>query len=315
VRILLDVDTGVDDALALAFAVRHPEIELEGVITAAGNVGLASTTRNTLRVLDLLGASNVPVAMGAPAPLSGVLREASHVHGSDGLGGAQLPAPTRAALPDGIRLLIDLVQRSPDAITVVCTGPFTNLAVAAKREPSIIASVREVVVMGGAVRVPGNVTPTAEFNVYADPEAAAIVFDLPWEITMVGLDVTTRVQLTRAERDALVDDGTPEAVLVREATRHLFDTRGVDAMSLHDPLAVAVAFDPSLVTSVQRQVLVETRGEHTLGQTVVDLRPGAGAFPPTRVCLDVDAERAKALFLEILGLRSRHPAPVELRRE
>ena len=302
-RILLDVDTGVDDALALAFALREPRMELVAVTTVAGNVGVELTTRNTLRVLDWLGASDVPVARGAERPLAGVSRDAAYWHGDDGLGGAQLPESRRDALPDGVDYLIDRVLRQPGELTLVCTGPLTNLALAAQRQPAIVGAVKDVVVMGGAVQVPGNVTPVAEFNIHADPEAAAIVFGLPWQATLVGLDVTSRVQLTPSDRAALEHLRGPEATLVRLVTQHAFDTNGVEAISLHDPLAVAVAVQPDLVTTIERQVRVETRGEHTLGQTVVDLRPRAPEPSSTRVCLDVDAPRAKALFENVLGLQ------------
>jgi purine nucleosidase len=185
----------------------------------------------------------------------------------------------------------------------VCTGPLTNLAHAAQQTPDIVRAVREVVLMGGVLRPPGNVTPVAEFNIYADPLAAAVVFAQHWPLTMVGLDVTNQVLLSRAERDALSDRDSPEAVLVREVTRHLFDVRGVDTMALHDPLAVGVAIRPELVTTSWRDVAVETEGELTLGQTIVDLRPSAP--PPerrTRVCERVDAARFKKLFFETLGL-------------
>jgi inosine-uridine nucleoside N-ribohydrolase len=302
-RMIMDVDTGVDDALALALAVRHPDIQLEAVLTVAGNVGLELTTANTLRVLDALGASAVPVAAGADRPLSGVLREASHWHGLDGLGGARLADSARRASADGIGDLIERVMAEPGRLTLVCTGPLTNLALALGRRPDLVEAVAEVVVMGGAAQVPGNVTAVAEFNIYADPDAAALVFAQPWPVTMVGLDVTHRVMFGRGDRAALADRATPEAVLVREVTRHLFDERGFEAMALHDPLAVGVALDPSLVTTIQREVLVETRGEHTLGQTVVDLRPNAAPTRlPTRVCIDVDAARFRAMFLQTLGL-------------
>jgi purine nucleosidase len=163
--------------------------------------------------------------------------------------------------------------------------------------------VREVVLMGGAARPPGNVTPVAEFNIYADPVAAAIVFSQPWPLTMVGLDVTNRVLFTRHDRATLEHLTSPEAVLLREVTRHHFERLGVDAVALHDPLAVAVALDRSLVTTFDSAVLVETRGEHTLGQTVVDLRGRPDRAPSrTRVCEAVDAARARALFFSALGV-------------
>jgi purine nucleosidase len=149
--------------------------------------------------------------------------------------------------------------------------------------------------MGGAVHPPGNVTPTAEFNIYADPDAAAIVFQQHWPLTMVGLDVTNRVTVSRRDRDQL-------GVLVREVTRHLFDIRQVESIALHDPLALAVALQPDLVTCVPKDVAVETIGTHTLGQTVVDLRPGALApVRNTRVCTDVDVERSRSWLFAMLG--------------
>ena len=302
-RAILDVDTGVDDALALALAVRHPLIHLEAVTTVTGNVGLDLTTRNTLKVLDWLGATDVPVAAGADRPLSGLIREASHWHGPDGLGGAQLPESGRRAMDNGVAYLVERIMAEPGELTLVCTAPLTNIARAIKRTPKIVHAVEQVVLMGGAARPPGNVTPTAEFNIYADPHAAAVVFEQDWPVTMVGLDVTNQVVLTRAEREALAGSTSAEGVLVREVTRYLFEVRGVEAMALHDPLAVGVAVQPDLVTGVERDVDVETRGELTLGQTVVDLR--ASAPPPrrhTRVCEQVDAARFKALFFETLRL-------------
>jgi inosine-uridine nucleoside N-ribohydrolase len=303
-RVILDVDTGVDDALALALAVLHPRVQLEAVLTVAGNVGLDITTRNTLRVLDWVDATDVPVATGASGPLSAEVREASHWHGPDGLGGATLPDSGRRALANGVDYLVQRLMAEPGELTLVCVGPLTNLALVVQQQPAIVDAVRSVVVMGGAARPPGNVTPVAEFNIYADPEAANIVFNQPWPLTMVGLDVSNRVQLTRQERVSIGVDTSPAAVLVHEVTRRHFDTLGLDAIALHDPLALLVALDPSLVTTVQTEVVVETHGEHTLGQTVADLRPNRKLSPSrTRVCLDVDVARARALFFDSLGLR------------
>jgi inosine-uridine nucleoside N-ribohydrolase len=273
------------------------------VVAVAGNVGLELTVRNSLRVLDWLGATDVPVYAGADRPLSGVVREASHWHGPDGLGGARLPDSTRSPNEDGVGYLCDAIMRQPGQVTLVCTAPLTNLALAVRREPDLVQSVKEVVLMGGAARLPGNVTPVAEFNIYADPDAAAGVFEAAWPITMVGLDVTERVRLERAERQPLEHHTTREGQLVFEVTRHIFDVNGYDTMALHDPLALAIAVQPDLVTTVQRDVRVEARGEHTLGQTIVDYRRSA---PPsvlnTRVCTEVDVGRARAWFVTTLGL-------------
>lgn len=271
------------------------------MLTVAGNVALELTTRNTLRVLDWLGATDVRVHAGADRPLRGEPREASYWHGPDGLGGAELPDSTRRAEPNGVDYLCQRVLQEPGQVTLVCTAPLTNLALAVQREPRIVPCVQKVVLMGGAVGRPGNVTPVAEFNVYADPDAAALVFEQPWPITMVGLDVTEQVRLTWDERQDLVARTSVEAVLLREVTRHIFDVRGFPGMALHDPLALAIAVEPDLVTTTQYDVQVETRGEHTLGQTVVDLR--RSAKPPrlnTRVCTAVDAARARDQFFTTL---------------
>lgn len=302
-RLILVVDTGVDDALALALAVRHPGLELDCVVTTWGNVDLERVNDNTLRVLDWLGARSVPVFAGPSGPLVGAAFDASDWHGVDGLGGARLPGAARAIEPDGARQLAERVARAPRALSVVCTGPFTALAQAIQRDPAFVENVRELVVMGGAARPPGNTTAVAEYNVYADPEAAAIVFEQAWPCVMVGLDVTNQVRLTRLETAALASMESAEAQLVSEVTRHLFQERALDSMALHDPLAVAVVAHPELVTTVPGPVVVETRGALTRGQTIVDWRP-TRARPPsnTRVCVEVDASAARRVFFDTLGL-------------
>jgi len=300
---ILVVDTGIDDALALALAVRHPRIQLEAVVTSWGNVALDLVNNNTLRVLDWLGAQDVPVVSGADRPLVGATIDAGHFHGQDGLGGARLPSSTRAVLQDGVDYLIERLMAAPGELSLVCAGPFTNLALAVQQEPRIAECVREVVVMGGTAQLPGNVTPVAEFNVAADPEAAAIVFDQTWPVTMVGLDVTQQVVLHATDVRQLGTESSTEAVLTREVTRYLFEQRAMESMALHDPLAVGVALDHSLVTVSRGPVHVETRGECTRGQTVFDLRPWAVQPPSnTSVALAVDAPRFRRMFFETLGL-------------
>jgi purine nucleosidase len=305
VRIILVVDTGVDDALALALAVRHPAIQLEAVLTSCGNVGLELATANTLRVLDWLGATDVPVIAGADCPLEAPFIDAAYWHGADGLGGAQLPVSQRAALADAPGYLVERLLAEPGQITVVCTGPLTNLALALRLDPRVVSLVKDVVLMGGAVQMPGNTTPTAEYNIYADPEAAAIVFNQDWPLTMVGLDVTQQVVLTASEVARLSNETSAEAVLLREVTRDLLVVKGMESMALHDPLAVGVALDPTLVQTMNGQVRVETRGEYTRGQTVFDLRPRAPRpASKTRVCMQVDAARFRRMFFSALGVLS-----------
>jgi purine nucleosidase len=247
------------------------------------------------------------VYTGAEAPLSRTMREASRWHGADGLGGARLPSTSRSARPDGIGYLIDRILGEPHELTLVCTAPLTNLALAIQRDPRIVEAVQEVVLMGGTPVLPGNTTPTSEFNVFADPLAASLVFAQTWPVTMVGLNVTTRVSFNRADRKALSGNESREAILLCELSRHLFDVRSMDSMSLHDPLALLVAVEPDLVGTIDRDVEVETEGTHTLGQTVVDLRQAA-ELPKrkTRVAMDVDVERARGLFFKTLGLLEPH---------
>ncbi len=302
-RLILIVDTGIDDALALALAVRHPRCQLEAVITSWGNVGLEQVSGNTLRVLDWLGATDVSVFGGSAGPLVGDALDAAYWHGADGLGGARLPSSARAVQSGGIDWFTAHVAADPGAITVVCTAPLTVLAQAVERDARFVSHVKQVIVMGGAARPPGNTTPVAEFNIYVDPEAAAIVFQQSWPLVMVGLDVTNQVQLSRRETVAIASLESPAARLIAEVTRFSFLERGVDAISLHDPLAVAVALDPTLVTIVPGPVLVETRGQHTRGQTIVDWRRGRRVTPSnTRVCVDVDVAAARSLFFETLGI-------------
>src|SRR5215216_893987 len=220
VPLVLDVDTGTDDALALAYAVASPKIELVGVTTVAGNVDVEKTTANTLSVLDWLGAAHVPVHRGASRPLVRPHQDASYFHDESGLGGAQLPTSTRSIGADrGPAALIRLARQWPGALTLVALGPLTNLAIALNVEPELTQLLKWVVIMGGAYTVPGNTTPAAEFNILVDPEAADQVFTAPFpRMTAVWLDVTEQVALTRDDWDA-VNTGTSlprTATLLRE---------------------------------------------------------------------------------------------------
>ncbi len=197
-KIILDCDPGIDDAMAIAFAVGSPDIELTGITTVAGNVGLDKTTANALRLLEFFGAAQVPVTAGAAAPLARPAITAEHVHGADGLRGLMLPAPTGQPRPGhAVDYIIDTVLAAPGEITLVAVGPLTNVALALRREPALVSAVRDFVIMGGST-TRGNVTPAAEFNIAADPEAAAEVFTAGWTVTMVGLDVTLQATATAA---------------------------------------------------------------------------------------------------------------------
>ena len=299
VPVILDVDTGTDDALALGYAVASPRIELVAVTTVAGNVGVEKTTANTLAVLDWLGAGDVPVHRGASRPLVRPHRDAVYFHDEGGLGGAQLPPSTRSVGADrGPAALIRLARLRPRELTLVTLGPLTNLAIALNVEPNLPELLKSVVVMGGAFSVPGNTTPAAEFNILVDPEAAEQVFTARFPtLTTVGLDVTERVALTRDDWDAVNAASTipPPATLLREVGKFAFSRLGREQFSLHDPLSVAVAIDPTLIDVRELAVAIDFV-EPERGRTRI-VGPGS-----VRVATSVDAQRALEEFRRTVGL-------------
>lgn len=299
--LILDVDTGIDDALALAFAVRSPSAEVVAVTTLAGNVGVEKTTANTLAALDLLGADAIPVHRGASRPLVRPHVDAAYFHDTTGLGDARLPTSGRGVGPDrGPAAIVRLASARPGELTLVCLGPLTNLAIAVNVAPELPDLLRGLVVMGGAFDVPGNITPVAEFNIYADPEAAAQVLALPWpRATVVGLDVTHRVAFARAAWEAAERSGSGNAaaLLVAEVARAPFRRRNLPSIFLHDPLAVAVALAPDLIETEGAAIAVATDGEER-GRTRV-VGPG-----PLRIARAVDSERFLDRFASTLGLRA-----------
>jgi purine nucleosidase/pyrimidine-specific ribonucleoside hydrolase len=305
VPVLIDTDPGIDDALALLLAFRSPEWRVEAVTTVAGNVPVELGTANTRRLAGVAGVAPM-VAIGARGPLVGPLVTATHVHGDDGLGGLAhaLPeAPVEAHPGDAADLLIACARRWAGELVVVALGPLTNLAVALERDRAALAGVRAVVVMGGAAAVGGNVTAAAEFNVFVDPEAAHAVLAAGLPLTLVPLDVTSQVvwPAARIDRLAGTSGSTVAGLAAALAGRGLALARaeGAPGIVMHDPLAVAVALDPSLVEAPLLPVAVETTGGLTRGATVVDRRPGrAPSGPACRVALRVDAGRALRLFEE-----------------
>jgi purine nucleosidase len=296
-RIILDVDTGTDDAIALGLAVRSSAIDLVAVTTVAGNVILPFTTYNTLRVLHLMGATDTPVHAGFSRPLARPLHDASDVHGNSGLGSLVLPeSPAQTHHPSAPQLIVDRLTAEPGAITLVFVGPLTNLAAAIALEPRLPELMAGLVVMGGALG-PGNVTHYAEFNIFCDPEAAAQVF-AACPLTMVGLDVSHQTSLSRAAWEGLTALDTPEAILVRGAAADHFERRGKEGMYLHDPLALMVTIDPTLCEMKRGRVKVETATAWCVGQTTLT----ESADGPHQVCVGVDAPRALQLMSEVLSL-------------
>lgn len=300
VPLILDVDTGIDDAVAIGLAVGSPEVDLLAVTTVAGNVDIAQTTDNTLRVLHWLGATGVPVHRGASRPLVKPHRDAAHVHGTNGLGNAEFPpSPAIVAQLKGPAAMVRLATDRPGEITLVCIGPLTNLAIALNVEPDLPALLRRVVIMGGAYFGPGNITPYAEFNIFVDPEAAEQVFAAPFPaVTVVGLDASHQAPLSRAVWERAGASTDPAASLLSQTYRATYLDRGLDAAYLHDPLALAVAFDPSLAAYQTGRVTVVLEGDER-GRTV--FHPEASG---AEIASTVDVERFLALIAERFGIGS-----------
>ena len=298
--IILDCDPGIDDALAIAFATASPEIDLVGITTVAGNVGLAKTTANALAVASFVGATGVPVTPGSAVPLLRPALDAGHVHGDSGLGGAVLPPPARAA-EDGhaIDYIIDTIGAAPGEITLVATGPMTNIGLALRREPRLATWVRDFVIMGGSASR-GNETPAAEYNIWADPEAAAIVFSAGWTVRMIGLDVTLLARATAAVQERMRVLGALGSQLLLPALaqyRDSADTTGEPPV--HDVCAIVSIADPAAFAYTPARVQVETHGTFTSGMTVTDFKPSAGHN--TRVATGIDADRFWTTVLGAYG--------------
>ena len=304
-RIILDCDPGHDDAMAILLALGHPEIELAAITTVAGNHPLEITTLNARRVCTLAGVRDVPIAAGCDAPLVRPLVTATEIHGTTGLQGHTWGEPTVDIVKEhGVDLIIDLALASPGEITLVPTGPLTNIAMALRKEPRIVDHIREVVLMGGSY-TRGNVTPAAEFNVYVDPEAAEAVFGAGWRVTMVGLDVTHMANATVDVLDQIKAVGSDIASAVVGLLGFYRDRQlrefGTAAPHVHDPVAVARVIKPELVTCSEARVEVELAGRLTRGMTVTDFRMRDGSSPNALVGTRLDSEGFWNLFVDAIA--------------
>ena len=270
-KVIIDTDPGADDAMAILLALNSPELDVKALTVVAGNVVAAQGLENALKLVSLAGRCDVLVARGAEHPLVQKLTTAEYFHGQNGLGNVELPAPTCHADPRfAPDLIIELVHKYPHEITLVPVGPLTNIALAIRKDPSIVPLVKEVVLMGGSI-AGGNATAAAEANIYSDPEAARAVFEAGWPLTMVGLNVTTRTLFTAAHLNELAKTHGPEndcAVGVLKFMVDLAARLGAEGTAMHDPLAVGAAIDRSLITTQDMRVDIETRGEFTRGETV-----------------------------------------------
>jgi purine nucleosidase len=280
-KIILDCDPGHDDALAMMLAHGNDEIDLLAVTTVSGNSSLQKVTRNARVVATVIRMTDVPIAAGADHPLVRAPSFAVDIHGESGLGGPVLPEPTVPL--DGrhaVDLLIETIMDSPPGeITVVGTGPATNLALALRREPAIARRARAVVLMGGA-HTRGNVTPAAEFNVHSDPHATAVVLQAPWAVTLIGLDLTHQATATPDVRARIASLGTAPSRFTAELLDFFAATyeqvQDMPAPPVHDPCAVAYVIDPTVMTTRPAHVVVELSGEHTTGMTVTDFTERSG---------------------------------------
>ncbi|HSE82870.1 MAG TPA: nucleoside hydrolase [Gaiellaceae bacterium] len=297
--ILLDCDPGHDDAIALLLALASPELELLGVTTVAGNQTLEKTTANALRVLELAGRGDVPVAAGADRPLARELFIAAYVHGETGLDGPTLPEPQGAPVGQhAVDFLAERILGSPRPVTLVPVGPLTNIALLLARHPEAAGNVERIVIMGGAV-AEGNVTPAAEFNIYVDPEAAWRVFHSDLPVTMVGLDVTHKALMMPSHVERLRasgDVGRFVAELHDFFVQYHERTYGTEGAPIHDAVAVAQVLRPGIVETLPRHVDVDCESRLCRGRTVVDLWRRTGEEPNADVGVGIDADA----FLELL---------------
>jgi inosine-uridine nucleoside N-ribohydrolase len=295
VPVLLDCDPGHDDALAIMLAAASPVIDLLGITTVAGNQTLPKTTLNARRVATVAGITSVPIAAGRAEPLHGRLRPAADIHGETGLDGPAFGEPAVQVEPAGaIEFMRRVLLQADRPVTLVATGPLTNVAALLLAHPEVAGGLREIVIMGGSTER-GNVTPYAEFNIYTDPEAAGIVIGSGLPVTMCGLNVTHQALATGDVLDRIAALGTPLARTCVELLTFFAGTYrrvfGFEAPPLHDPVAVARVIDPALVTVVEANVAVELTGTHTRGATVVDLHAVTGRPPNAQVAVGLDADR------------------------
>jgi purine nucleosidase len=306
-RLIIDTDPGVDDAHAILLALAHPNTRVEAITTVNGNVGLDLTTANALKILDAAG-QNVPVYRGCDRPLISRAPSAAHVHGEDGLGDCGIPASSkRPQAEHAVPALIRLANENPGELTLAAIGPLTNLAVALTLDPDLPMKFKKLVVMGGAIYSRGNTsTVTAEFNIYTDPEAAAMVFSSWPMLTLLSWETTLEHVFTREVLEGFFNLGTPRAKFFHDTNQKILafirERIGQDMLFAPDGLALAAAVEPGIVTRAEmRYVSIELHGAQTRGQTVVDWNGISGHGPNTEIILKLDQSRFNALMEE--GLR------------
>ena len=312
--VIIDCDPGHDDALAILLALgSRDELDVVAITVVAGNVPLALTEKNARKICELAGRTDLPVHAGCARPLVRELVTAEHVHGKTGLDGPALPEPgTPLAGSHAVDAIVATLRAHPPGTVTLCPiGPLTNIATALQQAPDVVPRIREIVLMGGAIGE-GNITPAAEFNIHVDPHAAQVVFEAGVPLVMHGLDVTHQALVTPARLEAIRQIGTPLSGTVVELLEfyNVYDQtrRGRVGAPLHDPCAIAYLLNPELFGGRSCHVAIETRGEHTLGRTVVDWS-GRTLHPPNALVInEIDADGFFSLLTERLG---RLPLPAQ----
>ena len=302
-RILLDTDPGIDDSLAILLALASPEISLEGMSIVHGNCSTRQGTINALSVMELAKASNIPVHIGCELPLVQPSLLAPETHGNTGLGYAKLPEPlSQPKVRKGSDFLIEKIMSSPGKMTLVCIGPLTNVALAIRQEPRIVEAVREVFIMGGAIRHEGNTTPLAEFNTFVDPHAAHIVFHSGMPITLTPLDVTYECVLQQDDVNRLLKIDSPITKFIADATRFYMEFHDeyqeIQGCAINDPLTLALTFMPELCDYQALYVDIDISGGISIGNTFADFYRMTKKPANMKVALGVRARRFIELFLE-----------------
>lgn len=303
-RIIIDTDPGVDDALTFLLALASPEIQLEALTTVQGNVNIEKATRNALSVLELAQASHIPVAQGCSHPMLKSPHNAGEdVHGFSGMGNAELPEPAcKPVETHAIDFLIEKFLAEPNEISLFAIGPLTNIALAIRKEPRITKAIKELVIMGGAIRQGGNITPLAEFNIYEDPHAAHVVFHSGIPITLIPLDATFKCLLTVDDIERLNRIDSPIARFIRDATSVYMTFyqhyEGFNGCALHDPLTLAAVIAPDLLTLEEHYVDVDISGGVSTGKTFADFMKVSKQPPNMKVALDVKGREFVELFIK-----------------
>jgi inosine-uridine nucleoside N-ribohydrolase len=315
-RVIIDTDPGTDDAMAIILALNSPELKVEALTVVPGNVDGKQGLENALKIVSLAGRCDVIVAGGAQHPLNQKLITAQYWHGINGLAGVELPPTKCKADPRfGPDLIIEMVHKYPHEVTLIPVGPLTNIALAVSKDPSIASLVKDIVIMGGSI-TGGNVDGAAEANIYNDPEAAQIVFNAGWMVTMVGSDVGERTLITRKYLVKLQSSHGPQSDFIAKIADFYLnrsEKSGYSGAAMYDPLAVGTAIDPTLVTLKDMHVDVETKGEFTRGETVAnrmgsnennvlhgdhyEIEGVVALKPNARVCTASDADRFLNLFI------------------